>query len=265
MAAGGSAKLCWRTLNAAAVRIEPDLGAVKPEGQTEVRPAETTTYTLTAEGKGPAQTNTVKVFVHAFHQPVTLNGAKPGLAAAFYEHTDWRLRDFGDLEAVRRATVAKLAFAKVAPKKKSPLKPPKPGPDGDRGEDTSLIAADKKETTPVPGFAGSGRDDKVAGVLTGYIKAPADGLYQFTVSSGEEATVSVAGKTVAKLKSNGRKFRHRTSNTGRIALKAGWYPLVVRLCHSESKFDFAVRWRRPDGKYGPVSGPESIPPEMLCH
>jgi hypothetical protein len=47
---GESALLIWSTENPAAPAIEPGLGAVTPRGSRQVKPAATTTYTLTMRG-----------------------------------------------------------------------------------------------------------------------------------------------------------------------------------------------------------------------
>jgi len=49
---GQSAKLSWSTQNATEVRIEPEIGPTPPSGSHDVSPARTTTYVLTARGKG---------------------------------------------------------------------------------------------------------------------------------------------------------------------------------------------------------------------
>lgn len=56
--AGGVATLSWEVTNADTVTISNGVGAVAPVGSTEVSPAGTTTYTLTATGPGGTRTAT---------------------------------------------------------------------------------------------------------------------------------------------------------------------------------------------------------------
>jgi flagellar motor protein MotB len=49
---GESAKLAWVAQNAANCDIQPGIGKVKPQGDMDVAPSETTTYTVTCNGDG---------------------------------------------------------------------------------------------------------------------------------------------------------------------------------------------------------------------
>jgi hypothetical protein len=61
--AGASATLRWDALNAYALTIEPDVGAVATRGSVRVTPPATTTYTLTASGSAGRVTRSVTVEV----------------------------------------------------------------------------------------------------------------------------------------------------------------------------------------------------------
>jgi hypothetical protein len=61
--AGASTMLIWAVENPNSVRIEPEVGPVASRGSRLVRPAITTTYTLTASGDGGAETRTVTIIV----------------------------------------------------------------------------------------------------------------------------------------------------------------------------------------------------------
>src|SRR6266404_3751433 len=61
---GQSSTLTWQTTNATDVSID-GIGAVQPNGTQEVKPTESTTYTLTAKGAGGSQTATARVTVNA--------------------------------------------------------------------------------------------------------------------------------------------------------------------------------------------------------
>jgi len=49
---GHSAKLTWQTTNATDITIDPDIGKVAVFGTTIVNPLQTTTYQITATGRG---------------------------------------------------------------------------------------------------------------------------------------------------------------------------------------------------------------------
>ncbi len=65
---GQSSTLTWQTTNATDVSID-GIGAVQPNGTQEVKPTESTTYTLTAKGAGGSQTATARVTVNAAPPP----------------------------------------------------------------------------------------------------------------------------------------------------------------------------------------------------
>jgi len=60
---GESVTLSWQTANADSCKIEPDVGAVAPNGKHSVSPTDTTTYTITAEGIGDPATAAVTVTI----------------------------------------------------------------------------------------------------------------------------------------------------------------------------------------------------------
>lgn len=71
--AGGQAELTWDTDNALSVTIDNGVGARAPKDSIIVRPAQTTSYTLTALGSsGSSATRAVTVTVAAPDQPVVL-------------------------------------------------------------------------------------------------------------------------------------------------------------------------------------------------
>ena len=65
---GQSSTLTWQTTNATDVSID-GIGAVQPNGTQEVKPTESTTYTLTAKGAGGSQAATARVTVNAAPPP----------------------------------------------------------------------------------------------------------------------------------------------------------------------------------------------------
>jgi hypothetical protein len=60
---GASSRLRWDALNAYALTLEPEVGAVATRGTRNVSPSATTTYTLTATGPAGATTRTITVTV----------------------------------------------------------------------------------------------------------------------------------------------------------------------------------------------------------
>lgn len=71
---GDSATLIWQATNAVACEITPDVGSVPSDGSAVVTPAETTTYTITAQGPGGSTTARTTVTVSA---PISLTITSP--------------------------------------------------------------------------------------------------------------------------------------------------------------------------------------------
>jgi hypothetical protein len=61
--AGQSATLTWTSQNVTRLEIQPGVGAVEASGSRMVTPAESTTYTLTAQGAGGVRSATTQVTV----------------------------------------------------------------------------------------------------------------------------------------------------------------------------------------------------------
>ncbi len=62
---GETIRLTWSSTNATDLNLAPGIGKVAPEGSTPVKPAESTTYTITATGPGGTADATVRVTVSA--------------------------------------------------------------------------------------------------------------------------------------------------------------------------------------------------------
>lgn len=81
IAQGESATLEWTSSGATSCTIEPDIGAVDPNGSISVSPEATTIYTITATGSGGAATAQVSVTVVASGPPtVTFDPANSTIA-----------------------------------------------------------------------------------------------------------------------------------------------------------------------------------------
>lgn len=62
---GGVSTLAWSSLGATELIIAPGIGIVEPQGTASVTPAETTRYTIRAEGPGGMATASVRIVVTA--------------------------------------------------------------------------------------------------------------------------------------------------------------------------------------------------------
>jgi peptidoglycan-associated lipoprotein len=60
---GQSSTLEWHTENAVTIRIEPEVGVVAASGSRSVRPGQSTTYRLTAEGQGGSADASARITV----------------------------------------------------------------------------------------------------------------------------------------------------------------------------------------------------------
>jgi peptidoglycan-associated lipoprotein len=66
---GGSTNLQWTAQNATAVRIEPGIGDVNANGNRQVSPTSSVTYTATATGPGGTASDTARITVNAAAPP----------------------------------------------------------------------------------------------------------------------------------------------------------------------------------------------------
>ena len=77
---GESSVLAWTTTDAESVSISPDVGLVAPGGSAVVTPGETTTYVLTATGRGGTVTASALVTVHV--PPTAMLSVEPAAIIA---------------------------------------------------------------------------------------------------------------------------------------------------------------------------------------
>src|SRR5215813_1282364 len=80
---GDATTLSWSSTNATQLTISPEVGAVAPEGSTQVTPSDSTTYTITASGPGGSADSTVRVTVSAPPPPPTETKAAPDWTELF--------------------------------------------------------------------------------------------------------------------------------------------------------------------------------------
>ncbi len=72
---GDTVTLSWSSTNATQVTISPEVGAVAPEGSTKVKPADSTTYAITASGPGGSADSTVRITVATAPPPTPEHNA----------------------------------------------------------------------------------------------------------------------------------------------------------------------------------------------
>src|SRR6266446_3123771 len=61
--AGQPVTLTWSSTNATSINLEPSVGPVATQGSTKVRPAQSTTYTVTATGPGGSAHASAQVII----------------------------------------------------------------------------------------------------------------------------------------------------------------------------------------------------------
>jgi peptidoglycan-associated lipoprotein len=95
---GESVTLTWTSTNATSLALTPAVGTVAAQGNTRVSPAESTTYTITAQGPGGQATQSVRVSVGAAEipQPAPTTGGPvdftTGVHDAYFDYNKSDLR-----------------------------------------------------------------------------------------------------------------------------------------------------------------------------
>jgi hypothetical protein len=119
--------------------------------------------------------------------------------------------------------------------------------------DTVLVQkAFVADSIAIPSFA---RKEKYGLVMTGFVKVPADGMYDFYLSSDDGSTLAV-GDTLL-IDNDGL---HGSGDVaGAIALKAGVHRLVVHMFQAGGDQDLKVSLA------GPGLKKQALPKEMLFH
>jgi peptidoglycan-associated lipoprotein len=106
---GDSVQLTWTTTDATNVSIAPEVGAVTPQGNTTVTPADSTTYTLTATGPGGSTDASVHITVNAPPPP------PPAKTESFDELFLREVRDaYFDYDSAQIRPDARVALQKTA-------------------------------------------------------------------------------------------------------------------------------------------------------
>lgn len=107
---GDSVTLRWSATNATSVRVTPQVGSVASEGNTNVAPAQSTTYTATATGPGGSATASARVTV-SVPAPVASTTRQPSLEELFTKEVQDAFFDY-DKASIRDD--ARSALAKTA-------------------------------------------------------------------------------------------------------------------------------------------------------
>jgi hypothetical protein len=96
------------------------------------------------------------------------------------------------------------------------------------------------------------RKDDFALVLTGYIKVPEDGLYEFTLKTDDGSRLTVAGEQVIDM--NILCHLDPWTATGSIALQAGLHPIQIDYFQANNHRRLDLSYRLNGGPQVPVTG-----------
>lgn len=107
---GDTVTLTWSSTNATDLDIEPGIGKVAPEGNTNASPTSSTTFTITATGPGGSATASASVTVNTAAPPPAPT-AQPSLAELFAQNVKDAFFDFNksDIRADARDALTKTA------------------------------------------------------------------------------------------------------------------------------------------------------------
>lgn len=119
-------------------------------------------------------------------------------------------------------------------------------------ETLSPILETTLETIGVPRFT---RDEDWGILLTGYVRIPADGVYDFYLASDDGSTLTIANTLLIDNDGiHGAREKH-----GEIALKAGLHPIRIAMFNAQEASLLKLAWRGPD------FDKEPLPPQHLLH
>ncbi len=100
---------------------------------------------------------------------------------------------------------------------------------------------------------GDERAEQYALRFDGFVQVPADGLYEFALTSDDGSTLEIGGTRVV----DNDGFHGAAERTGMIALRAGPHPIVVRFFQGGGGAELSLRVRRAGGAW------QDLPPEWL--
>jgi hexosaminidase len=97
---------------------------------------------------------------------------------------------------------------------------------------------------------GDERPERYGIRFEGFLRVPADDLYEFALTSDDGSTLVIAGRLVV----DNDDFHGAEEKTGMIALRRGLHPFVVRYAQATGGAELSLRMRRGDGEWRPVPG-----------
>ncbi len=106
----------------------------------------------------------------------------------------------------------------------------------------------REGSVPTVGRRGDETAERYALKLTGYLQVPADGLYEFALSSDDGSSLEIGERMVV----DNDGLHGDEERTGMIALRKGLHPVVVRYFQGGGGASLALRSRRGDGEWTPV-------------
>ncbi|NUQ10833.1 MAG: family 20 glycosylhydrolase [Gemmatimonadaceae bacterium] len=89
---------------------------------------------------------------------------------------------------------------------------------------------------------GAGAPERYALKLSGFLRVPADGLYEFNLASDDGSTLEIGGRGVV----NNDGLHGIEERTGMIALRAGLHPYVLRYFQGGGGAALSLRYRRSE-------------------
>lgn len=110
------------------------------------------------------------------------------------------------------------------------------------------LRAAREGTVDVVRRRGDEGAERYALRLSGHLRIPADGLYEFALSSDDGSTMDVGGRRVVS--NDG--LHGEEERTGMIALRTGLHPIVVRYFQGGGGAALSLRYRRGEGEWAPV-------------
>jgi len=192
----------------------------------------------------------------------TLDGADPGPDAAVCAGP-LTLKGSAMLKARAVAPglddryVASAAFTRMTPQAPSAPPPAVPEPgllcrlhEGtfERLPDFAALTAPRASVEPAVGLPAGAPKEHFALVLSGWLRAPADGMYTFSLRTDDGSALDLDGRPL--IDADG--LHGEGDARAEIALRAGWHPLAVR--YFQAGYDAALKlwWEGPGFAWEPV-------------
>jgi hexosaminidase len=95
---------------------------------------------------------------------------------------------------------------------------------------------------------GDERAERYALKLSGFLRVPGDGLYEFALSSDDGSSLQIGERLVV----NNDGLHGDQERTGMIALRAGLHPVTVRYFQGGGGASLTLRYRRGESAWAPV-------------